>query len=95
MVRKFSLLIIFAVFAGSTALSVAQNSGFFKGKLITEALPDGRNLKLVQPLTYIDGNGKSWLAPKGSKTDGASVPRIAWTLFPSIFWKIPYSSCYS
>jgi hypothetical protein len=31
---------------------------------------------------YIDSKGQHWDVPAGLKTDGASVPRIFWQLFP-------------
>ncbi|AYV94403.1 DUF1353 domain-containing protein [Fusobacterium necrophorum] len=50
-------------------------------KLITEPLPDGRKSRLYQD--YIrEINGYCITVPKGFITDGASVPRIFWTLFP-------------
>lgn len=50
-------------------------------KLITEPLPDGRKSRLYQD--YIrEINGYCITVPKGFITDGASVPRVFWILFP-------------
>jgi len=56
--------------------------GRYEGKLIVEPLSDGRNLRVLRPITYIDPNGIRWAVPAGIVTDGASVPRVAWSLFP-------------
>jgi hypothetical protein len=36
--------------------------------------------KLVEDFAYIDPQGKRWDAPRGSKTDCASIPRVLWSL---------------
>ena len=72
-----TVIVLFHVFAVEAA-----DYGKFQGEFVVKPQPDGRNLVLVEPLTYIDAKGLKWLVPKGTKTDGASVPRFAWTLFP-------------
>lgn len=54
----------------------------FEGSLVTEALDDGRNLLVVKPFAFIDAKGEKWRVPKGTQTDGASVPRFFWSLYP-------------
>ncbi len=66
----------------ASAVAFALDFGQFKGRLVTEALDDGRNLRVVEDFTYVDGKGEDWPVPKGTKTDGASVPRFFWQLFP-------------
>lgn len=39
-----------------------------------------RRMRLLEDFIYVDPKGKVWLAPKGSVTDGASIPRALWTL---------------
>jgi len=41
---------------------------------------DERRMRLLEDFAYIDTKGKTWLAPKGSVTDGASIPRALWTI---------------
>jgi hypothetical protein len=53
--------------------------GYFSGPVRTEWLPDGRHQKLLESVTYTDPNGRAWVAPAGSVTDGASIPKIAWS----------------
>lgn len=53
-------------------------AGRFSGPIVAELLPDGRKLKLVQPVTYIARCGKRWEVPKDAITDGASIPAFLW-----------------
>ena len=41
-----------------------------------------RQFELTRPLIYEDSRGVLWEVPAWFKTDLASVPRIAWYLFP-------------
>jgi len=59
--------------------------GRFSGNPATEWLPDGRNMRLIGQLWYIDDDGVSWIATSGEVIDGASIPRIAWRLIGSPF----------
>lgn len=54
--------------------------GGFTGPIETEWLPDGRNMRLLRHVTYIDPQGKAWTAPRGHVVDGASIPRFFWRL---------------
>lgn len=54
--------------------------GRFEGKLRLEALDGNNRMKLLEDYTYIDPSEKRWLAPTGYESDGASIPRVAWTL---------------
>jgi hypothetical protein len=62
-----------------------MNNGFFSGNPKTEWLPDGRNMKLLERFSYTDSKGKEWIAPEGSVTDGASIPKALWTLIGGPF----------
>ncbi len=50
----------------------------FRPRLITlETDPETRDFRLAkEPLVYVDPAGQEWLAPVGTKTDGASIPTI-------------------
>jgi hypothetical protein len=54
----------------------------------TEKGPD-RNMKLLKEFTFIDPHNNSWIAPKDSIINGASIPRALWTLVGS-----PYTGDY-
>lgn len=73
-------LVLVAFSAG--AIASAEEFGHFKGRLVTEVLNDGRNLRVAEDFVYVDGKGQKWPVPKGTETDGASVPRFFWSLFP-------------
>jgi len=82
-VRNRTGRLLAAAFLVLLALTQAtQAGGRFEGKLITEALDDGRNLRVVKPFAYVDANGAKWKVPEGTETDGASVPRFFWSLYP-------------
>ena len=63
----------------------AQSYGAFVGKVVTEWLDDGRRMKLVEPFAYVDAVGVRWDAPSGSVVDGASIPRVAWSIIGGPF----------
>jgi hypothetical protein len=63
----------------------AESFGRFIGSVVAEWLDDGRKMKLVAPFTYIDPGEVEWLAPAGSVVDGASIPRLAWSLIGGPF----------
>lgn len=75
------VIAIAMVFVGSAS---ALDVGRYKGELVVKQLndPDGRSFEVRQPFAYIDPAGKRWPVPKGAKTNCASVPRAAWSIFP-------------
>lgn len=38
-----------------------------------------RNMKLMEDFGFIDSSGKTWLAPKGSFLNGATIPKPLWS----------------
>ena len=54
--------------------------GLFTGEFIFKWDPDGRTMTLVNPLSYTDPKGTIWEVPAGATTDGASIPRLLWTI---------------
>ena len=59
--------------------------GKFSGDVKAEWLPDGVNMRLLEPLSYTDNSGRVWSAPAGFVTDGASIPEVFWSLIGSPF----------
>lgn len=58
----------------------------FTDELTVTELPDWKIWRLETDLVYevgAEGSGKVITVPKGFITDGASVPRALWALFPS------------
>lgn len=74
--RVFPTLLLALVTATA---SHAADPGRFEGRVAVVWEPDGRMMTLLEPFAYIDSSGDRWDAPVGSHTDGASIPRIAWT----------------
>ena len=77
---KFILVTVIVLF--HVCAVEATNYGKFHGEFVVKPQPDGRSMVLVESLTYIDAKGLKWLVPKGTKTDGASIPKFAQALFP-------------
>lgn len=85
--RIFPLLAIFmsiSTFGGCdsnapTLQSPAHDGVGFTPKVITlREVPDSSLKELTDDiLVFIDKTGTAWVAPKGTRTDGASVPRLA------------------
>jgi len=59
--------------------------GKFSDRVHSEWLSDGRTMKLLKSLSYIDKEGTEWNAPSGSLVDGASIPRFFWRFIGSPF----------
>ena len=79
-------ILMLVMLLATSALTVqclgAANWGHFSGDIIAMFLPDGRNMRIEKPFGYIDPRDLKWNVPAGVTTDGASVPRFFWTLFP-------------
>lgn len=39
-----------------------------------------RNMKLMEDFGFTDSSGKTWLAPKGSFLNGATIPKPLWSI---------------
>jgi hypothetical protein len=59
--------------------------GRFHGEPLFRWSDDGNSMILMNNLSYEDQKGKVWLAPSGTWTDGASIPRAFWTMVGSPF----------
>lgn len=70
-----------------------SNHGSFSGNPKTEWLidPEGsdRDMRVIEDFSFVDPNGKTWLAPMGSTVNGASIPRPLWSAVGS-----PYTDDY-
>jgi Protein of unknown function (DUF1353) len=54
--------------------------GRYDGRALVEFLSDGRRVRLSCPLAYIDPGERRWEVPQDAIVDGASIPRMLWTL---------------
>jgi hypothetical protein len=59
--------------------------GYFSGPIETRWEADGRTMTLLNELRYTDPKGVVWIAPAGSRVDGASIPRALWPFFGGPF----------
>ncbi len=78
------LFIVGAIMLTPTSAAAGQ----YEGRVIVEWVEhDGsdRLVKLIEPFSYIDDNGKAWRVPAGALVDGASIPRVLWTTVGSPF----------
>jgi hypothetical protein len=66
-------------------LNRSENWGGFEGELLVRILDDGRLCELLADYGYHRNDGSRWIAPKGTKVDGASIPKIFWTLIGGPF----------
>ena len=60
------------------AQSTSSRYGRFEGELKVKLLENGA-IQLLEPYAYVDPYGKKWVAPKGTVSDGASIPQWAWS----------------
>lgn len=63
----------------------SQSWGHFSGPVETRWDNDGITMTLLNELRYTDPNSVVWVAPAGSKVDGASIPRAFWSLIGGPF----------
>ncbi len=63
----------------ASSRTAAKNGSFDKAVRV-ELLPDGRDTKLLEAVSYTDPCGQVWRAPAGSVVNGASIPRVAWSI---------------
>lgn len=57
--------------------------GVFENEPQVKLLNDGRDIELLADFVFIDGGNGRWAAPAGAQVDGASIPRVLWTLVGS------------
>ena len=65
--------------------ALASNWGYFSGPVEARWESDGVTMVLLNELRYTDPYGEVWVAPVGSRVDGASIPRAFWSLIGGPF----------
>ena len=65
--------------------AISAEYGSFRGTVVAEWLPDGRNMRLVQPFEYVGPDGRRWPVPSGVVVDGASIPSVFWSIIGGPF----------
>jgi len=59
--------------------------GAFSGPVVAQWLSDGRHMVITEAFTYTDSKGVAWPVPVGTVVDGASIPKLAWSLIGGPF----------
>ena len=85
-----AMLLSSCIFGGKKAGTIervkpASPWGYFSGPIETRWEADGRTMTLLNELRYTDPKGVVWIAPAGSRVDGASLPRALWSFFGGPF----------
>jgi hypothetical protein len=60
--------------------SLVTPGQFSADRVSVEMLADGRNMTLLEPFAYTDSAGLVWTTPKGFTVDGATIPRVFWSV---------------
>jgi hypothetical protein len=60
-------------------------SGNPKAEWLSNPQGEDRDMRLLDDFWYEDPQGQRWLAPEGAVVNGASIPRVFWTLVGSPF----------
>jgi hypothetical protein len=71
--------------ADKAKVARASNWGYFSGPVETRWESDGVTMVLLNELRYTDPYGDVWVAPAGSRVNGASIPRAFWSLIGGPF----------
>ena len=92
--KLFGLAAIMLLLAGcaggkkltwTTGAEQSHKWGYYSGFPETRWDPDGRSMTLLNELRYTDPKGNVWIAPAGSKVDGASIPKSLWSIMGGPF----------
>ena len=71
--------------AAKAKVARASGWGYFSGAVETRWESDGLTMVLLNELRYTDPYGEVWVAPANSRVDGASIPRVFWSIIGAPF----------
>lgn len=54
----------------------------FQNKIATVMTQDGRHCTIVDPISFVAKDGRTYLIPRGATTDGTSTPPEIWFSLP-------------
>jgi len=57
----------------------------YVGEIIVNFGKSSREMTVVKAFSFFDSLGREWRVPAGTHTDGASIPRVLWTVFGGPF----------
>ena len=81
--RRIPLVVGLLVLPLLCGTAAAEDYGRFVGRVAVEWLDsqgDSRDMRLLEEFAYVDPTGKVWAVPKGTVVNGASIPRLFWSL---------------
>ena len=83
----FLALCCWVMVAGCSPTTTSESTDFgrFEGEVVAVWSPNGRDMTLREPFTYVDGNDRVWTAPEGSTVNGASIPYAFWSFIGGPF----------
>jgi hypothetical protein len=70
----------FALTLSNLAIAQVQAKGHFDGTLVLKPEADGRYMTIVNRFSYTDWQGHTLTALPGFVSDGATIPRVAWSI---------------
>jgi hypothetical protein len=75
--------------AGAVMEAMAEAAGghgsYTNAPPLVEWLDDGRHMRLKRPFGYVEEGGREWPVPMETVVDGASIPRVFWSLMGGPF----------
>lgn len=74
-----SIMVLWLLLESATA-SFAQSLVYEGTPPQVELSADGTQITLLRPMAFIDSKGRRWHVPTGTVSDGASIPRVFWTI---------------
>lgn len=86
--KIISLLALLSIFFPQIQAQEPAPYGKFVGDVEAKWLAESgedRLMELLKEFSYIDQQGRKWTTPQGWKVDGASIPRMLWTIVGSPF----------
>ena len=69
----------------ANVFELASVSPGYYGEVLLKPLQDGRDMQVAQPFGFVDSQARRWEVPSGTVTDGASIPRVFWSIIGSPF----------
>ncbi|WOH66181.1 DUF1353 domain-containing protein [Bradyrhizobium sp. BWA-3-5] len=75
-------IVAFPILSATTGM--AHPEGRFVGTVAAEWIGD-RRMRLLKPFEFIDASGRRWPVPEGAMIDGASIPRVFWSIIGGPF----------
>jgi hypothetical protein len=69
----------------ATAPPAPTTRGHFVGTVIAQWGDDGLDMVLMQPFEFVGPDGQRWPVPAGARVNGASIPRVFWSVIGGPF----------